>query len=151
MNELLRFSLRPGDVVLTEGGDLDKLGRGFIWNGEVPECVHQNHIFAVRPDLSRLSSEFVAYQTQMLSEFEQMTAEYGFQVIDASRPLQRVAADLRRAVMRAITGRTKHAPSVDMSPAPLSPPQATGARESDNVRGNVAAATVSEGKGGGQV
>jgi len=63
-SELSRFSLRPGDIVLTEGGDLDKLGRGFIWNGEVPECVHQNHIFAVRPDLSRLSSDFIAYQTQ---------------------------------------------------------------------------------------
>jgi dTMP kinase len=92
---------------------------------------------------------FVAYQTQMLSEFERMTAEYGFQVIDASRPLQRVAADLRRAVMRAITGRTKHAPPVDMSPAPLAPPQATGARESDNVHDGAASIAASEGKGGG--
>jgi len=66
-SELPRFALLPGDVVLTEGGDLDKLGRGFIWNGEVPECVHQNHIFAVRPDRSRLlSSEFLAYLTQSL-------------------------------------------------------------------------------------
>lgn len=63
-SELPRYSLRSGDIVLTEGGDLDKLGRGFIWNGEVPQCVHQNHIFAVRPDLSQLSSEFIAYQTQ---------------------------------------------------------------------------------------
>jgi type I restriction enzyme S subunit len=63
-SEFPRFSLCPGDVVLTEGGDLDKLGRGFIWNGQVAECVHQNHIFAVRPDPSRLSSEFIAYQTQ---------------------------------------------------------------------------------------
>lgn len=62
--ELGRFSLRTGDVVLTEGGDLDKLGRGFIWNGEVARCVHQNHVFAVRPDLSKVSSDFIAYQTQ---------------------------------------------------------------------------------------
>lgn len=62
--ELGRFSLRTGDVVLTEGGDLDKLGRGFIWNGEIAECVHQNHVFAVRPDPSKLSSDFIAYQTQ---------------------------------------------------------------------------------------
>jgi hypothetical protein len=85
----------------------------------------------------------------MLSEFEQMTTEYGFQVIDAARPVQRVAADLRRAVMRAITGRTKHAPPVDMSPAPLAPPPATGARESDHVRGEAASIAASEGKGGG--
>lgn len=62
--ELSRYSLRPGDVVLTEGGDLDKLGRGFIWNGQVADCVHQNHIFVARPNRSRLSSEFIAYQTQ---------------------------------------------------------------------------------------
>lgn len=62
--EFARFSLRIGDVVLTEGGDLDKLGRGFIWNGEVAKCVHQNHVFSVRPNLSKLSSEFIAYQTQ---------------------------------------------------------------------------------------
>ncbi len=31
-----------------------------------------------------------------------MTGEYGFHVIDASRPVRRVAADLRRAVARVI-------------------------------------------------
>ena len=46
-SELERYSLQAGDVVLTEGGDFDKLGRGFIWNGEVRCCVHQNHIFAL--------------------------------------------------------------------------------------------------------
>lgn len=63
-SELSRFSLRPGDVVLTEGGDLDKLGRGFVWRGEITECIHQNHVFVVRPHLSRLSSEYLAYLTQ---------------------------------------------------------------------------------------
>jgi dTMP kinase len=48
---------------------------------------------------------FVEYQTQMLGEFERMSAEYGFQVIDASRPLPRVATDLRRAVGRVINKR----------------------------------------------
>jgi type I restriction enzyme S subunit len=40
--------LEPGDVLMTEGGDIDKLGRGCVWNGEIPDCLHQNHIFAVR-------------------------------------------------------------------------------------------------------
>ncbi len=62
--ELPRFSLRVGDVVLTEGGDFDKLGRGFIWNGEVPDCVHQNHIFAVRANRGMILPEFLAYLTQ---------------------------------------------------------------------------------------
>lgn len=44
-----RYRLRPGDVLMNEGGDNDKLGRGHIWTGEVDPCVHQNHVFAVRP------------------------------------------------------------------------------------------------------
>ena len=62
--EIERYSLKDGDVVLTEGGDLDKLGRGFIWHGQIKCCVHQNHIFAVRPKTSILSPEFLAYQVQ---------------------------------------------------------------------------------------
>jgi type I restriction enzyme, S subunit len=56
--EKSRYLLQNGDVVLTEGGDFDKLGRGFIWKGEIDDCVHQNHIFAVRIDRSRLLPEF---------------------------------------------------------------------------------------------
>src|SRR5574337_195762 len=59
-----RYRLRKGDVVLTEGGDFDKLGRGFIWNGEIEDCVHQNHIFAVRVDRSQLLPEFFAHLSQ---------------------------------------------------------------------------------------
>ena len=36
------------DLLLTEGGDPDKLGRGTLWNDELTECIHQNHIFRVR-------------------------------------------------------------------------------------------------------
>lgn len=63
-NEQQRFALQDGDVVLTEGGDFDKLGRGFIWHSQIDNCVHQNHVFAVRPDTTRISSEFFAYQSQ---------------------------------------------------------------------------------------
>ena len=62
--EIERYRLHDGDVVLTEGGDFDKLGRGFIWQGQIDLCIHQNHIFAVRTDRSRLLSEFFAYQAQ---------------------------------------------------------------------------------------
>lgn len=44
-----RYLLQKGDVLMNEGGDFDKLGRGCIWNSEVDPCVHQNHVFAVRP------------------------------------------------------------------------------------------------------
>jgi type I restriction enzyme, S subunit len=46
--EIARYRLMPGDLLLTEGGDPDKLGRGTIWSGELPECIHQNHVFRVR-------------------------------------------------------------------------------------------------------
>jgi type I restriction enzyme S subunit len=63
-DELEDYLLREGDVVLTEGGDFDKLGRGFIWHGQVKECVHQNHIFAVRVNRDLLEPEFLAYLVQ---------------------------------------------------------------------------------------
>jgi type I restriction enzyme, S subunit len=47
--DLSRYLLRPGDVLMNEGGDNDKLGRGHIWRGEIECCIHQNHVFAVRP------------------------------------------------------------------------------------------------------
>lgn len=62
--EKLRYLLQRGDVVLTEGGDFDKLGRGFIWKDEVAECIHQNHIFAVRVDRLRILPEFFAHLSQ---------------------------------------------------------------------------------------
>ena len=49
--EAANFLLRAGDVLMNEGGDDDKLGRGCIWNGEIAPCLHQNHVFAVRPRL----------------------------------------------------------------------------------------------------
>lgn len=42
------LKLVPGDVLLNEGGDRDKLGRGWVWEGQVPDCVHQNHVFRAR-------------------------------------------------------------------------------------------------------
>lgn len=61
-SELDRYSLRKGDVLFTEGGDFDKLGRGTVWNGEIEPCLHQNHVFAVRPNPDRLLPEFLAFQ-----------------------------------------------------------------------------------------
>ncbi|MDQ3587317.1 MAG: restriction endonuclease subunit S [Actinomycetota bacterium] len=58
--DVSQYQLQPGDVLMTEGGDNDKLGRGTVWNGEIPECLHQNHVFAVRPDRTKLRPEFLA-------------------------------------------------------------------------------------------
>jgi type I restriction enzyme S subunit len=58
-----RVELRPDDVLMTEGGDLDKLGRGHLWKGEIEGCLHQNHIFAVRCFRHKLMPMFLAYVT----------------------------------------------------------------------------------------
>lgn len=52
--------LQTGDVLMTEGGDLDKLGRGAIWDGRIDPCLHQNHIFAVRCEES-LIGDYLVY------------------------------------------------------------------------------------------
>lgn len=40
--------LQPGDVLLNEGGDRDKLARGWVWEGQIESCIHQNHVFRAR-------------------------------------------------------------------------------------------------------
>ena len=59
--EIRRYSLRSGDVLFNEGGDRDKLGRGCVWRGEIQECLHQNHVFRVRPFLRDYSPDFLSH------------------------------------------------------------------------------------------
>ena len=42
------LKLVDNDILFTEGGDRDKLGRGWIWRNEIPLCIHQNHVFRAR-------------------------------------------------------------------------------------------------------
>jgi len=60
ITEAHRFQLQVGDVLMTEGGDIDKLGRGTIWQGQIPNCLHQNHIFRVRAHPGVLAPQFYA-------------------------------------------------------------------------------------------
>jgi type I restriction enzyme, S subunit len=46
--ELERLQLSSGDLLITEGGDWDKVGRTAIWRNELPTCLHQNHVFKAR-------------------------------------------------------------------------------------------------------
>lgn len=58
-DDRLRCRLEVGDLLMTEGGDIDKLGRCAMWRGDVELCLHQNHVFRVRmgksvvPDYAR--------------------------------------------------------------------------------------------------
>ncbi|WP_188260215.1 restriction endonuclease subunit S [Azospirillum tabaci] len=46
--EVEQLRLRRGDILFNEGGDRDKLGRGWVWSGEIDRCIHQNHVFRAR-------------------------------------------------------------------------------------------------------
>lgn len=58
--EVEELSLRKGDVLLTEGGDFDKLGRGAMLEQDLPNCIHQNHVFRVRAKQSKLEPVYFA-------------------------------------------------------------------------------------------
>lgn len=58
---LERYALQKGDVLFTEGGDADKLGRGCVWHAPIEPCLHQNHVFAARPNRTQLIPEFLSY------------------------------------------------------------------------------------------
>lgn len=47
-DEIERYTLRENDLLMTEGGDWDKVGRAAIWRAEIPVCLHQNHVFRAR-------------------------------------------------------------------------------------------------------
>jgi type I restriction enzyme, S subunit len=59
--EFPRYRLQRGDILLTEGGDFDKLGRGAVWDGSIANCLHQNHIFRVRLRNHMVPEFFAAY------------------------------------------------------------------------------------------
>jgi type I restriction enzyme S subunit len=58
VEELEKFRLEPNDLLITEGGDWDKVGRTAIWRGEIPDCIHQNHVFRGRLVANELLPEW---------------------------------------------------------------------------------------------
>jgi len=59
-DEIHELRLLPGNILFTEGGDRDKLGRGWVWRGEIQECIHQNHIFRARVLTSDIEPKFIS-------------------------------------------------------------------------------------------
>jgi type I restriction enzyme, S subunit len=66
--EIAELALRPGDVLFNEGGDRDKLGRGWVWSGEIPVCIHQNHVFRARLYDRALQPKFVSWYANWLGQ-----------------------------------------------------------------------------------
>ncbi len=55
-----RLRLQPGDILFNEGGDRDKLGRGWVWEGQIEDCIHQNHVFRARLTSESFDPYFVS-------------------------------------------------------------------------------------------
>jgi type I restriction enzyme S subunit len=55
-----RLRLRSGDILFNEGGDRDKLGRGWVWEGQIEGCIHQNHVFRARLTSEAFDPYFVS-------------------------------------------------------------------------------------------
>ena len=49
---------------MTEGGDIDKLGRGTVWRSQITDCLHQNHVFAVRVNERTTLPEWISLHTE---------------------------------------------------------------------------------------
>lgn len=106
--------LLPGDILLNEGGDRDKLGRGTVWNGEIENCIYQNHVFRARLVRDGFDPRFVSAWANSFGKgwFEQngtqttgiasinKTALSRFPVPDVSRGVQCSWADRLDAVMQ---------------------------------------------------
>ena len=59
-DEIEKYSLESDDLLMIEGGDPDKVGRGYL-AGPLPEnCIYQNHVFRVRIDKTKVYPEFLA-------------------------------------------------------------------------------------------
>lgn len=58
--ELEELRLQPNDILFNEGGDRDKLGRGWVWEGQIDNCIHQNHVFRGRLFDDRIPAKLVS-------------------------------------------------------------------------------------------
>ena len=68
--EIEQYRLLPYDVLMTEGGDPDKLGRGAVIAAPLENSIHQNHIFRVRLQTEKILpvffSEYLQHQKAKL-------------------------------------------------------------------------------------
>ena len=62
--DLQKYHLEYGDILFTEGGDRDKLGRGTVWWNNLENCIHQNHVDRARLYYSGVSSGYISLATK---------------------------------------------------------------------------------------
>jgi len=58
-DDMERYLVTSRDLLITEGGDWDKVGRTAIWEGAISPMIHQNHVFRARLYLSDQSEDWI--------------------------------------------------------------------------------------------
>jgi len=108
--ELAKYRLEPGDVLLCEGNSAELVGRGATWQGEIEGCVHQNHVLRVRLDLQKALPEYVlayinssAGQTYFRSKAKRTTNLASINSREVGRmPVPLPPLDVQREIVRRV-------------------------------------------------
>lgn len=101
-----KLRLLPGDILFNEGGDRDKLGRGWIWEGQIADCIHQNHVFRARLDINLHEPKFISLYGNSVGRewFERMgrqttnLASLNLTTLK-SFPIPRIPIDVQRLIV----------------------------------------------------
>jgi type I restriction enzyme S subunit len=76
--EAEKHRLKAGDVLLTEGGSPWDLGRGWLWEGQIVGCIHQNSVIRAAGFVPDVNPRFVAHAletTELRQYFESRAAQ----------------------------------------------------------------------------
>jgi type I restriction enzyme S subunit len=111
MTQAERLRLRHGDVLLNEGGDRDKVGRGWVWEGQLDNCVFQNHVFRARPRHEDIQPRWISHylneaaRSYFLAGSKQTTnlASLSLSKV-AATPVAVPPADEQRRIIQSVDG-----------------------------------------------
>jgi type I restriction enzyme S subunit len=88
--ELTRFRLRAGDVLVVEGnGSLEQIGRSAVFPGLEGDWIHQNHVIRVRFDeqavLPRFASLYLSSTAGMSQMVEKASSTSGLHTLSKGK------------------------------------------------------------------
>jgi dTMP kinase len=101
VRKLYGFAVVPDAVFLLRPRKIEDLVERVLESGRGFDYWESGMDIALGEDFY---DSFVNYQSRILNEFDRMSNEYGFRVVNASRTIGRVAADLRKGVAKVIDG-----------------------------------------------
>ena len=118
-----KYRLEFGDVLYTEGGDKDKLGRGAVWRSQIESCIHQNHIFRARvfggvisPEILSLYSQTKSAKKYFFRHAKQTTnlASINLTVL-ANLPVTIVCQSEQKQILQEIAARLSEADQLELT------------------------------------